>query len=50
MIDPPGRDRELKQAAVRKAGGTSALAGVLGVTPGAVSQWGRTRPIPRHAK
>src|SRR5262249_26411822 len=28
----------------------SSLARTLGVTSGAVSQWGRTRPIPRHAR
>jgi hypothetical protein len=40
----------LKEAAVRKAGGTTLLAKALGVTAGAVSQWARTRPIPRHAR
>ena len=44
------RDTDLEEAAVRKAGGASALANLLGVTPGAVSQWGRTRSIPRHAR
>ena len=49
-MKPAKLDKELKEAAVRKAGGASILAGLLGVTPGAVSQWGRSRPIPRHVK
>jgi hypothetical protein len=44
------RDAELKKAAVHKAGGATALSRLLGVSPGAVSQWGRTRPIPRHVR
>jgi DNA-binding transcriptional regulator YdaS (Cro superfamily) len=49
-LKPTRLDKELKEAAVRRAGGASLLAGLLGVTPGAVSQWGRSRPIPRHVK
>jgi DNA-binding transcriptional regulator Cro len=46
----PTEDAALKEAAVQKAGGIAQLAKVLGVTAGAVSQWARTRPIPRHAR
>jgi hypothetical protein len=46
----PSQGAALKEAAVRKAGGIARLARILGVTAGAVSQWGRTRPIPRHAR
>jgi len=43
-------DRQLVVAAVQKAGGQKALAGVFGVAQSAISEWGRTRPIPRHVK
>lgn len=50
MVGIAQRDIQLKEAAVRRAGGIAALAMLLGVSPGAVSQWGRTRPIPRHVR
>jgi hypothetical protein len=43
-------DRELIIEAIRKAGNQKALADVFGVAQSAISEWGRTRPIPRHAR
>jgi hypothetical protein len=43
-------DRQLVVDSVRKAGGQKALAKVFGVAQSAISEWGRTRPIPRHVK
>ena len=34
--------------AIKHAGGTSALASMLGITPGAISQWGDTVPDARQ--
>jgi hypothetical protein len=45
-----GTDRQLVLDAVRKAGGQTALAKVFGVAQPVISEWGRTRPIPRHVK
>jgi hypothetical protein len=45
-----GTDRQLVLDAVRKAGGQKALAKVFGVAQPVISEWGRTRPIPRHVK
>jgi predicted transcriptional regulator len=36
-----------KQAAITKAGGVKHLAALLGVTPSAVSQWGKELPQAR---
>ena len=44
------RDRELVIEAIRKAGGQKPLAAIFGVAQSAVSEWGRTRPIPRHVR
>ena len=44
------RDRELVTEAIRKAGGQKLLADIFGVSQSAISEWGRTRPIPRHVK
>jgi hypothetical protein len=43
-------DIELAKAAKEKAGGPAALAKLFGVTSPAASEWGRTRPIPRHLR
>src|SRR5215470_8055867 len=43
-------DKELAEAAKKRAGGPGALAKMFGVTPPAASEWGRTRPIPRHLR
>src|SRR5262245_58463357 len=47
---PLGRDRQLVLEAVQRAGGQKALAKMFGVAQSAISEWGRTRPIPRHVK
>jgi hypothetical protein len=44
------RDRELVTEAIRKAGGQKPLAAIFSVAQSAISEWGRTRPIPRHVK
>ncbi len=44
------RDRELVTEAIRKAGGQKTLAATFGVSQSAISEWGRTRPIPRHVR
>ena len=44
------RDRELVTEAIRKAGGQKLLADIFGVSQSAISEWGRTRPIPRHVR
>jgi hypothetical protein len=44
------RDRELVTEAIRKAGGQKPLAAIFGVAQSAISEWGRTRPIPRHVR
>jgi hypothetical protein len=36
------------EAAIHLAGGTTALASLLGITPGAVSQWGEEIPDARE--
>ena len=36
------------EAAINLAGGTTALASLLGITPGAVSQWGEEIPDARE--
>lgn len=36
-----------KEEAIKRAGGKSALARLLGVTPAAISQWGEDVPIMR---
>ena len=43
-------DSELAEAAKGLAGGPAALAKIFGVTVPAASEWGRTRPIPRHVR
>jgi len=43
-------DIALAQAAKERAGGPAMLAKMFGVTPPAASEWGRTRPIPRHLR
>src|SRR5262245_41445413 len=43
-------DVALAQTAKNKAGGPAILAKMFGVTPPAASEWGRTRPIPRHVR
>jgi len=43
-------ERELVREAIRKAGNQKALAGHFRVSQSAISEWGRTRPIPRHVK
>jgi hypothetical protein len=43
-------DADLAVAAKKVAGGPAALAAIFGVTAPAASEWGRTRPIPRHLK
>jgi hypothetical protein len=43
-------ERELVEEAIRKAGTQRALAGHFRVSQSAISEWGRTRPIPRHVK
>lgn len=43
-------DRELVIQAIRRAGDQKALAKVFGVAQSAISEWGRTRSIPRHAR
>jgi hypothetical protein len=55
MAKSPGQkiskeDAELAEAAKKKAGGPAALAKMFGVTLPAASEWGRIRPIPRHAR
>ena|SRR5215469_923422 len=47
---PPLRDRELVVDAIRKAGGQKPLAAIFGVSQSAISEWGRSRPIPRHVR
>lgn len=44
------RDRELVTEAIRKAGGQKFLADIFGVSQSAISEWGRTRSIPRHVR
>ena len=36
--------------AIRRAGNQKALAKMFNVAQSAISEWGRTRPIPRHVK
>jgi len=43
-------ERELVKEAIRRARTQKALAGQFGVSQSAISEWGRTRPIPRHVK
>jgi hypothetical protein len=43
-------DVQLAELAKKKAGGPALLAKVFGVTLPAASEWGRTRPIPRHVR
>lgn len=43
-------DRELVRVSTQKAGTQKALAKVFGVSQSAVSEWGRTRGIPRHVR
>ena len=43
-------NREVVVEAIRKAGNQKELAKVFGVAQSAISEWGRTRPIPRHVK
>ena len=43
-------ERELVKEAIRKARTQKALAGHFRVSQSAISEWGRTRPIPRHVK
>jgi hypothetical protein len=43
-------DRQLVERAVGKAGGQQHLAQLFGVSQSAISEWGRIRPIPRHAR
>ncbi len=43
-------DRDLVIQAIRKAGNQKALSEVFGVAQSAISEWGRTRPIPRHVR
>jgi len=47
-VDPSDRDLVTKAKLV--AGGGTKLADKLGVSKQALSEWGRTRPIPRHAR
>ena len=44
------RDRELVAEGIKRAGGQKALAAIFGVAQSAISEWGRTRPIPRHVR
>ncbi len=46
----PKEDANLAEAAKGKAGGVAPLARMFRVTPQAASEWGRTRPIPRHVR
>ena len=43
-------ERELVEEAIRRARTQKALAGHFRVSQSAISEWGRTRPIPRHVK
>jgi hypothetical protein len=43
-------ERELVKEAIRRARTQKALAGHFRVSQSAISEWGRTRPIPRHVK
>ena len=43
-------DRELVKEAIRRAGTQKTLAEHFRVSQSAISEWGRTRPIPRHVK
>lgn len=43
-------DKELADSARAKAGGATKLGRVFGVSKQAASQWGNTRPIPRHLR
>jgi len=43
-------ERELVEEAIRRARTQRALAGHFRVSQSAISEWGRTRPIPRHVK
>jgi hypothetical protein len=43
-------ERELVTEAIRRARTQKALAGHFRVSQSAISEWGRTRPIPRHVK
>src|SRR5262249_26363288 len=52
-VSKPGITKEdvvLAKAAKERAGGPAILAKMFGVTSPAASQWGRTRPIPRHVR
>lgn len=46
----PFADRDLKEKVEAKAGGLTELAERFGVKVNTASQWGRTRPIPRHLR
>jgi hypothetical protein len=43
-------ERELVKEAIRRAGTQQALAEHFRISQSAISEWGRTRPIPRHVK
>ena len=46
----PSAERDLVSEAIRRAGNQKALAKMFDVAQSAISEWGRTRPIPRHVK